>query len=77
MYTIDYIKEYMVKTKKSMNKNIERLFNTTVAAMKKDSSNSKERTLLTTGDKEISLVESHINQIKGLKSHLTYDFIKS
>lgn len=143
MYTVDYIKEYMAKTKESMNKNIEGLFNTKVAAMEKDLSNLKDKTLLTTGDKEISrnnilklqsvllnlsiedkeqlfegskdkdpnvleilylnckesnpafaikvmeymdiitgekeisLVESHIEQIKGLKSYLTYDFIKS
>lgn len=142
VYTIDYIKEYMDKTKDSMSKNIDSMFNTKVASMEEDLKYLKERALLTSGDKgtsmnnilklqavlpnlsiedkeqlfegskdkdpnvlevlylnckesnptfaykvmeymntltgeeEVGLVESHIKQIKGLKSYLTYDFIK-
>lgn len=143
IYTLDYIKEYMDKTKESMNKRLDEMFNTKIAAMEKDLEYLKERVLLSSGDKEISrnnilklqsvlpnltdddkeqlfesskdkdpnvleilylntkeknaslanrimeylyeitgeneikLVESHIKQINGLKSYLTYDFIKS
>ncbi|MEG1411394.1 MAG: hypothetical protein RSD36_16265 [Terrisporobacter sp.] len=143
IYTIDYIKEYMKKTKESMSNNIDVMFNSKIDSLEKDLQHLKERTLLSVGDKDISrnnilklqsvlsnlsiedkeqlfesskdkdynvlqilylnvkesnpmfaceimeymdmltgtneirIVESHINQIKGLKSYLTYDFIKS
>lgn len=142
-YSIDYIKEHMNKTKESMNKNIDGMFNTKVDSMEEDLKYLKERALLTSGNKEtsmnnilklqsvlpnlsiedkeqlfesckdkdpnileilylnakekdplfatkvmdylnsitgedeIKLVENLLEQIKGLKSYLTYDFIKS
>lgn len=143
IYTIDYIKEYMDKTKESMNKRLDEMFNTKIAAMEKDLGYLKERVLLSSGDKEISrnnilklqsvlpnltdddkeqlfesskdkdpnvleilylntkeknaslanrimeyldeitsekeikIVENQLEQIKGLKSYMTYDYIKS
>lgn len=54
MYTIDYIKEYMAKTKESMNKNVEQMFNKKIEAMESDLKILKERALFNSGDAEIS-----------------------
>lgn len=141
-FSAAYVKEHMEKLKESMNKNIDGMFATKIAAMEKSLSHLKERVLLASGDKEVSrnnilklqsvlsnlsiedkeqlfesskdkdpnvlqilyidlkesspilanhimeyidevtgekeirLIEKQLEQIKGLKSYLTYDFIK-